>query len=69
MRTLPELRNGISKQRFMSNVWSFGERSPCSRERFFVETRKPDDGDAETSSRRDDDGFGGKDPRDGWSLS
>ena len=42
---------------------------PCSRERFFVEARKPDDGDAtKASSRRADDAFGGKDPRDGRSL-
>jgi hypothetical protein len=40
-----------------------------ARERFFGEPRKPDDGDARASSRRDDDGFDGKDPRDDRSRS
>jgi hypothetical protein len=41
----------------------------CPRERFFVETRKPDDGDAGASSRRADEVFGEKDPRGGRSRS
>jgi hypothetical protein len=41
----------------------FRGEAASPRERFFVETRKTDDGDVETSPRRSDEVFGGKDPR------
>jgi hypothetical protein len=54
--------------RFMEFAPPCGEAA-YPRERFFVETRKTDDGDVETSSRRSDEVFGGKDPRGGQSRS